>query len=110
MPPILQTHRRPVGSAVGTDTGLEDVETSGCYFAGYVARWVSGASILANDREMASDLSRREASGAATPADITGSHVTIATRSSLGSAGASRTLSIRARPGGTFVCARRKAK
>jgi len=46
----------------------------------------------------------------ATPADITGSHVTIATRSSLGSAGTSRTSSIRVKPGETFVCARRKAK
>jgi len=63
---------------VGTDTGLEDVDTSGCYFAGYAASWVSGASIAANDREMASDLSRREASG-----DLSGSHVTIAARSSL---------------------------
>jgi len=56
MPPISQTRRRPVGNAVGTDTGLEDVETSGYYFAGYAARWVSGASIAANDRKMASDL------------------------------------------------------
>jgi len=32
MPPISQTRRRPVENAVGTDTGLEDVETSGCYF------------------------------------------------------------------------------
>jgi len=44
---------------------------------------------------------------AATPADITGSHVTIAERSLLGSA---CTSSIMVRPGGTFVCARRKAK
>jgi len=35
---------------------------------------------------------------AATPADVSGS------------AGASRTSSIRVKPGGTFVCARRKAK
>jgi len=35
MPPISQTVRRPVENAVGTDTGLEDVETSGYYFAGY---------------------------------------------------------------------------
>jgi len=63
MPPISQNRRRPVGNAVGTDTGLEDVETSGCYFAKYAARWVSKVSIAANDREMASDLSRREASG-----------------------------------------------
>jgi len=40
---------------------------------------------------------------AATPADISGSHVTIAARSSLGTAGASRTSSIRVKPGGTFV-------
>jgi len=46
----------------------------------------------------------------ATPADITGSHVTIAARSSLGRAGASRRSSIRVKPGETFVCARRKAK
>jgi len=46
----------------------------------------------------------------ATPADISGSHVTIADRSSLGSAGASRTSRIRVKPGGTSVCARRKAK
>jgi len=46
----------------------------------------------------------------ATPSDISGSHVTIAVRSSLGSAGASRTSRIRVKPGGTFVCARRKAK
>jgi len=46
----------------------------------------------------------------ATPADISGSHVTIATRSSLGSAGASRTSRIRMKPGGTFVCARRTAR
>jgi len=38
-PPISQTRRRPV-------------ESSGCYFAGYAARWVSGAPIAA-------DLSRR---------------------------------------------------
>jgi len=47
---------------------------------------------------------------AATPANISGSHVTIAARSSLGSAGASRTSRIRVKPGGTFVCARRKTK
>jgi len=35
----------------------------GCYSPGYAARWVSGASIASNDREMASDHSRREASG-----------------------------------------------
>jgi len=35
---------------------------------------------------------------AATPADITGSHVAIAARSSLGSAGTSRTSSIRVKP------------
>jgi len=63
MPPISQTRSRPVENAVGTDTGLEDVESSGCYFAGYAARWVSGASIAANDQEMASGLSRKEASG-----------------------------------------------
>jgi len=63
MPPISQTRRRPVGNVGGTDTGLEAVETNGCYSAGYVARWVSGASIAASDREMASDLSRREANG-----------------------------------------------
>jgi len=63
MPPISQTRRRPVGNVVGTDTGLEGVETNGCYSAEYAARWVSGASIAANDREMASDLSRRVASG-----------------------------------------------
>jgi len=50
---ISQTRRRPVGNVVGTDTGLEGVET----------RWVSGAFIASKDREMASDLSRREASG-----------------------------------------------
>jgi len=43
---------------------------------------------------------------AAMPVDISGSHVTIA-RSSLESAGASRTSSIRVKPGGTFVCAGR---
>jgi len=43
MPPTSQTRRRPVENAVGTDTGLEDVESSGCYFAGYDTRWVSGA-------------------------------------------------------------------
>jgi len=58
MPPISQTRRRPVGNSVGMDPGLEDVETSGCYFAGYATRWVPGASIAANDREMACDLSR----------------------------------------------------
>jgi len=47
----------------GTDSGLDGVETNGCYSAGYAARWVSEASIATNDREMASDLSRREASG-----------------------------------------------
>jgi len=46
----------------------------------------------------------------ATSADISGSHVTVAARSSLGSAGASRTSRLRVKPGGTFVCARRKAK
>jgi len=47
---------------------------------------------------------------AATPADITGSHVRIAARSSLESAGVSRKSSIRVKPGGAFVCGRRKAK
>jgi len=47
---------------------------------------------------------------AATPADITGSNVTIAARSSLESAGASRTSSIMVKPGGRFVCGRRKSK
>jgi len=50
-----------------------------------------------------------QGTSAATPADISGSHVTITARSSLGSAGASRTSSIRVKPVGTFVCARRKA-
>jgi len=54
MPPISQTPRRPVENVVGSDTGLEGVETNGCY---------SAASIAANDREMVSDLSRKEASG-----------------------------------------------
>jgi len=58
MPPISQTRRRPQ-----EDTGLEGVETKGCYSAGYAARWVSGASIDANDRKMACDVSRREESG-----------------------------------------------
>jgi len=50
------TTKRVVGSsAVGS--------TQGARYAGYAARWVSGASIAANDREMASDLSRRVASG-----------------------------------------------
>jgi len=35
--PTLQTRRRHVENAVGTDTGLEDVETSVCYSAGYAA-------------------------------------------------------------------------
>jgi len=48
---------------VGTGTWLEGIETNGCYSAGYPARWVSGASIAANDREMASDLNRKKASG-----------------------------------------------
>jgi len=61
-PPISQTRRRPVENVVGMDTGLEGVETNGCYSAGYAARWVSGASIAANVREIASDLSRRWAS------------------------------------------------
>jgi len=63
MTPISQTRRRPVGNVVETDTGLEGVKTNGCYSAGYAARWVSRASFAANDREMASNLSRREASG-----------------------------------------------
>jgi len=39
-PPISQSHRRPVGNVGGTDTRIEAVETNGCYFAGYAARWV----------------------------------------------------------------------
>jgi len=62
IPPISQTRRRPVKNVVGTDTGLGDFEINVCYSAGYSAKWVSGASIAANEREMASDLSRREAS------------------------------------------------
>jgi len=42
----------------------------------------------------------------AMPPDITGSHVTITARSSLGTAAASRTSIIKVKPGGTFVCAR----
>jgi len=57
MPPLSQTRRRPVGNVLGSDTGLEGVETNGCYSAGYAARWVSGASIAANDREMANAIS-----------------------------------------------------
>jgi len=63
MPPISNSRRRPIGNVGGTDSGLEADETNGCYPAGYAARWVSEASIAASDREMASNLSRREASG-----------------------------------------------
>jgi len=56
---MSQKRRRHVENVVGTDTGLEDVGTNVCCSAGYAAKWVSGASSVANEREMASDLSRR---------------------------------------------------
>jgi len=63
---MSQTRRRYVENVVGTDTGLEDVGTNVGRSAGYAAKWVSEASSATNEREMASDLIRREASGGRT--------------------------------------------
>jgi len=51
----------------------------------------------------ASGQETAQRTSAATPAEVSGSHVTIAARSSLGSAGASRTSSIKGKPGARQV-------